>query len=287
MSIRDEYMTNTTIKPPPEQEDQAEVNFTPRASTTQRSSTELANGYARPDGYVPHREGYQGTYVQPGNNIRAAVFGGLAGGIFFFGLAAAILSGHFWPVFLVSLAICSLVGSLSSSNAQAIYAGFQGFVFFLGLAVCSIIGFWPWILVVLGIAAILGSLNGVWAIWPVARPGKIADQYYSAIRNHDYAQAYRFLDASLTSTITQEHFTQMAQEQDATYGPVSSYVIAPDFTTTTTPLPEEPLPLVTLTRNPAENVTMTVTRAHGPSYTVHLQGRQVGKAWKIIAFYRI
>ncbi len=142
-------------------------------------------------------------------------------GIFFFGLAAAILSGHFWPVFLVALAICSLVGSLSSSKAQAIYAGFQGFVFFLGLAVCSVIGFWPWILVVLGIEAILGSLNGLWAIRPVARPSIIVDQYYSAIRHQDYARAYRFLDASLTSTITQEQFTKMAQEQDAAYGPVS------------------------------------------------------------------
>ncbi len=206
-------------------------------------------------------------------------------GIFFFGLAAAILSGHFWPVFLVALAICSLVGSLSSSKAQAIYAGFQGFVFFLGLAVCSVIGFWPWILVVLGIEAILGSLNGLWAIRPVARPSIIVDQYYSAIRHQDYARAYRFLDASLTSTITQEQFTKMAQEQDAAYGPVSSYVISPGLVTT--PLPGEPLPLVTLASNPAENVTVTVTRAHGPSYTVHLQGQQVGKDWKITAFYRI
>jgi hypothetical protein len=149
----------------------------------------------------------------------------------------------------------------------------------------SVVGFWPWILVVLGIAAILGSLNGLWALRPVARPSIIVDQYYSAIRNHDYAQAYRFLDASLTSTITQKQFAQMAQEQDAAYGPVSSYVIAPDLVTT--PLPGEPLPLVTFASNPAENVTVTVMRAHGPSYMVHIQGRQVGKAWKITAFYRI
>ena len=285
MSIQDEQMTNTIVTSPPEHEEQVERGFPPRASMTQSSSTESANGYTRPDGYVYHWEGDQGTYAQPGNAVRASVFGGLAGGIFFFGLVAAILSGHFWPVFLVALAICSLVGSLSSSKAQAIYGGFQGFVFFLGLAVCSVIGFWPWILVVLGIAAILGSLNGLWANWPVARPGMIVDRYYSAIRNHDYAQAYGLLDASLASSLTQEQFTQMAQEQDAAYGGVSSYVIAPDFATT--PLPGEPLPLVTFASNPAEKVTVTVTRAHGPSYTVHLQGRQVGKAWKITAFYRI
>jgi hypothetical protein len=250
MSIRDEQATNTTITEEP----------IPRGTITSPPDYEESRGY------VPHWEGYQETYAKPENTVRATVFGGLAGGIFFFGLAAAILSGHFWPVFLVALAICSLVGSLSSSKAQAIYGGFQGFVFFLGLAVCSVIGFWPWILVVLGIAAILGSLNGLWAFWPVARPGIIVDQYYSAIRNHDYARAYTFLGASLTASLTLEQFTQIALEQDAAYGGVSNYVIASDL---------------------AENVTVTVTRAHGPSYTVHLQGRQVGKAWKITAFYRI
>jgi hypothetical protein len=279
MRTRDEQLTNTTLTSPPEQDDQAEMGLPPSTSMTQGSSTDSANGY------VPHWKEYQETSTQPGNTVRAAIFGGLAGGIFFFVLAAAILSGYFWPVFLVALAICSLVGSLSSSRGQAVYAGFQGFVFFLALAVCSVIGFWPWILIVLGIAAILGSLNGLWAIRPVARPTIIVDQYYLAIRNQNYARAYRFLDASLTSTITQEQFIQMAQEQDAAYGPVSSYVIAPDLVTT--PLPEEPLPLVTFASNPAENVTVTVMRAHGPSYTVHLQGQQVGKAWKITAFYRI
>jgi len=287
MSIQHEQMTNSTVTSPPEQEMQGEEGFPPRANMAQGSSTESANAYARQDGYVHHWVGYQGTYAQPGNTVRSSVFGGLAGGIFFFGLAAAILSGHFWPVFLVTLAICSLVGSLSSAKAQAIYSGFQGFVFFLGLAVCSVIGFWPWILVVLGIAAILGSLSGLWVIWPVAKPGIIVDRYYSAIRNYDYARAYTFLDASLASTLTQERFTQIAKEQDAAHGGVSSYVIAPDQAATTTPLPGEPLPLVTLASNPAENVTVTVTRANGPSYTVHLQGRQVGKAWKITAFYRI
>ena len=89
------------------------------------------------------------------------IFGGLAGGIFFFGLAAAILSGHFWPVFLAALAIGWLMGSLSSSKGQAVYVGFQGFVFFLGLAVCSVVGWWPWILVMLGISAILEIVNGL------------------------------------------------------------------------------------------------------------------------------
>jgi len=91
---------------------------------------------------------------------RARLFGGLSGGVFFFGLAIAFLSGHFFPVFLATLAVTSLVGSLAAPNPQGAYGGFQGFVFLLGLAVLAFTGWWwPGILVLLGISAILGSLN--------------------------------------------------------------------------------------------------------------------------------
>ncbi len=33
---------------------------------------------------------------------RASLFGGLSGGVFFFGLAIAFLSGHFFPVLLAT-----------------------------------------------------------------------------------------------------------------------------------------------------------------------------------------
>ena len=102
----------------------------------------------------------QKQYGRPRKTVRAAVFGTLAGGIFFFGLAVAILSGHFWPVFLAALAIGWLIGFLSWSNPQAVYVGSQGFVFFLCLAVCTVVGWWPWILVMLGISAILEIVNG-------------------------------------------------------------------------------------------------------------------------------
>jgi hypothetical protein len=251
------------------------------------SSTGSPNTYEGSDGYVPHWEEFQSAYDRPRNTIRAAVFGSLSGGIFFFGLAAAILSGHFWPVFLVALALTSLVGSLSSSNIQAIYGGFQGCVFFLGLAVCSVIGWWPWILAVFGIAAILGIGNGLLAPWPFITPGMIADQYYTAIRNQDYAQAYTFLDAKLTTSLTQEQFSTLARSRDVADGPVSKYTIAPDLDITTIPLPGEPLPLVTPVGNPSQKVTVTVMRAHGTSYPVHLQMRRAGKGWKITAFDRI
>src|SRR5690242_11719185 len=91
-------------------------------------------GSKESDGYVPRLEQYQETYGRPRKTIRAAVFGGLAGGVFLLGMAAAIISDHFWPIFLATLAIAWLIGSLTRSNAQAMYVGFQGFVFFLGLA---------------------------------------------------------------------------------------------------------------------------------------------------------
>ena len=90
----------------------------------------------------------------------SGVLGGLSGGVFFFGLAIAIVSGHFLPVFFVTLAFTSLVGSLASLNAQGIYGGFQGFVFLMGLAILVLTGWWwPGILILLGIASILGPLN--------------------------------------------------------------------------------------------------------------------------------
>jgi hypothetical protein len=90
----------------------------------------------------------------------SGIFGGLSGGVFFFGLAIAVVSGHFLPVFFATLALTALVGSLASRNAQGIYGGFQGFVFLMGLAILALTGWWwPGILILLGIASILGTLN--------------------------------------------------------------------------------------------------------------------------------
>ncbi len=90
--------------------------------------------------------------------------GGLACGAFFIGLALAFalsgsLAGHGFLFFLFAgLAFCSLFGSASSMNPRGLYGGLQGFVWLMGLAFLFVIGFWPWILVVIGISAILGSL---------------------------------------------------------------------------------------------------------------------------------
>lgn len=90
--------------------------------------------------------------------------GGLACGAFFIGLALAFalshsLAGHGFLFFLFAgLAFCSLLGSASSMNPRGLYGGLQSFVWLMGLAFLFVIGFWPWILVLIGISAILGSL---------------------------------------------------------------------------------------------------------------------------------
>ncbi len=273
MNIRDEQATNTAYQ---------DESIAGRTITSP--------GYTVQDegGFPAWKEDSRWQDHRPSTTVRAAVFGGLSGGIFFFGLAAAILSGHFWPVFLTALALTSLVGPLGSANRQAIYGGVQGCVFLLGLAVLAYTGWWwPGILVVLGIAAILGIGNGLLAFGPVTMPGVMVNQYYSALRAQDYVRAYRFLDARLAASLSPEQFTDMARSRDAAEGVVNMYSIGPDLAVTTTPLPGEPLPEMTFSRNPAEHLIVTVGRTRVPSYLVHLQVRRVGRAWAISAFDRI
>jgi len=89
--------------------------------------------------------------------------GGIAVGIFIICIAVAIglgiLNGTwFLPILFVGLACLVLIGSLSSYDHRAVYGGLQGFVWLLGLALCFAIGFWPWILLPLGVSVILGAL---------------------------------------------------------------------------------------------------------------------------------
>lgn len=89
---------------------------------------------------------------------------GLAGGIFIIFLALAFFvsgaSGHlFLPLLFVGLALCALIGSISTLNPRGIYSGLHGFIWLLGIGICFLIGFWPWILVVIGVSMILGALT--------------------------------------------------------------------------------------------------------------------------------
>ncbi len=90
--------------------------------------------------------------------------GGLAVGIFIIGLAFAFYFSNtfggnlFLPILFAGLAFVSLFGSASSGNPQGIYGGLQGFTWLMGLALCFLIGFWPWILLPVGVSIILAAL---------------------------------------------------------------------------------------------------------------------------------
>jgi hypothetical protein len=89
--------------------------------------------------------------------------GGVAIGLLLIAVALAIFLGSlgwhiFLPILCVGLAFASLLGMFSSHNHKAAYGGLQGFVWLMGLALCFAIGFWPWILLPVGVSMILGAL---------------------------------------------------------------------------------------------------------------------------------
>jgi hypothetical protein len=133
-----------------------------------------------------------------------------------------------------------------------------------------------WVWIVLGVFALLAILGaallavGVGVVVKTyGGPTIASDQYYTAIRNQDYARAYSFLGSHLKTVYSQEEFTQAVMQRDATSGKVIHYAY------TNVPLGD-----------PA-TVNLTVTRADGTTYTVYLEMRQEGGAWKVSAFDRI
>ena len=133
-----------------------------------------------------------------------------------------------------------------------------------------------WVWIILGILALVCIIGGGLLIWGLGSaintfggPTIASDQYYNAIRDQDFARAYTFLGYDVKAGLSQEAFTQQAQQQDEAYGRVSHFSYA------NVPIGD-----------PA-NVTLTVTRANGTSYAVNLEVRQEGGAWKISSFDRI
>jgi hypothetical protein len=129
---------------------------------------------------------------------------------------------------------------------------------------------------VVGILALLCVLGATllafgvgFAVKTYGGPTIASDQYYTAIRNQEYATAYSYLGSHLKTVVSQEAFTQLAQQRDAADGRVSHYAY--------TNVP---------TGDPA-TVNLTITRASGTTYTVNLEMRQEGGAWKVTAFDRI
>ncbi|QBD81229.1 hypothetical protein EPA93_36735 [Ktedonosporobacter rubrisoli] len=92
------------------------------------------------------------------------VWGGAGGGFFLVFLAIAFMAGKgnshlFLPLLFVGIACVSFLGSLSSRKPGAIYGGLQAALWMLGLAYCFAFGFFPAILVVVGLSIILGAFT--------------------------------------------------------------------------------------------------------------------------------
>jgi hypothetical protein len=133
-----------------------------------------------------------------------------------------------------------------------------------------------WVWIVLGVFVLLAivgtallALGVGFAVNTYGGPTIASDQYYTAIRNQDYARAYSYLGSELKTVYSQEAFTQAAMQRDATSGKVSHYAY------TNVPLGD-----------PA-TVNLTVTRVEGITYTVQLEMRQEGGVWKVTTFDRI
>jgi hypothetical protein len=84
---------------------------------------------------------------------------GMSGGVFMIGLAIAFVTGAWLPVLLITIGVTSLLGAASSGNANGVYGGLHCFIWLAGLGICFAFGFWPWILVVVGLSSILGAMR--------------------------------------------------------------------------------------------------------------------------------
>jgi len=118
------------------------------------------------------------------NRNRGGFFGGLSGGLFLIFLAIAFTTGHFLPMLFVGLAAAAFFGSMASGRTSGRLWRYSGAVFMLGLAFL-----FPdqlvvaWILVVLGISAILGAL-GPQIIAALGGMGINGDDIYDEISHH-------------------------------------------------------------------------------------------------------
>lgn len=98
-------------------------------------------------------------YYRYRNSLR-----GLATGMFIIGLAFAFyfssqLGGDvFLPILFAGWAFVSLFLAVSFGHPKGIYGGLHSFTWLMGLALCFWIGFWPWILLPIGVSIMLGAL---------------------------------------------------------------------------------------------------------------------------------
>ena len=142
---------------------------------------------------------------------------------------------------------------------------------------------WVWIIVsIFAVAFLISCGLCSWAFYSlfnttfqqVSGATNVAQEYYKDIQNHDYADAYKFLQIT---TLTQADFVQQAQATDTQNGVVRSFTTEqPAFTTNPSTGP-----------NLSQwRITVDVTREK-TSYPVLLTVQQSGNTWKITYFDKI
>jgi hypothetical protein len=96
--------------------------------------------------------------------------------------------------------------------------------------------------------------------------------YYQALKDRDYAKAYAYLDANATTTdgkkLTQESFTQMAQNAFTQSGAITDITMVPGSSDGT-------------------QIVTTIDRNAGVHYHSHLTMKKEGSTWKILSLDRI
>lgn len=91
-------------------------------------------------------------------------------------------------------------------------------------------------------------------------------QYYTAIQQQQYTQAYSYLDTRLT-LVSLEDYSKVATTLDSTEGKVNDYAVT----------------AFSLKSNQGTTFTVHVTRAH-QSYDVHLKLSQLNGTWKVMSY---
>jgi hypothetical protein len=112
----------------------------------------------------------------------------------------------------------------------------------------------------------------------------VVNQYYAAIKNQDYATAFRFVGGAKALNgeyYTQTTFTQEGQQIDTAEGKVRDYsILSSIYSQREAGTGKFPSNRYTYTVETA-NVTVSVTR-NGAAYSIDLQLQQQGEEWKII-----
>ena len=100
-----------------------------------------------------------------GSNVKIhrSTIGAILAGVFIICLAVAIYlwgfsADWFLPVLFLGLGLAALIGCFTASSRKAAYGNLYGVVWLLGLSLCFWIGFWPWILLPVGLSVILGAM---------------------------------------------------------------------------------------------------------------------------------